>query len=137
MGVRSPLATAATMAADAFTASLASFISGRLNQTGRSLRAGASRSAESQGWTVAVLRHFYGLLDQLLGIVLEQFIEKNCGRIPASLGLAARISAPAFRKFCHVSKPEFALNFSETVLELLPGPSAKLRLRKLEAAKFL
>src|SRR5215471_12610083 len=129
---------AATMAADAFTASLASFISGRSNQTGRSLRAGGkSLDTESQGRAIATLRHIYGLLDKLLGVGLKQFIEKDGGRIPASLGLAARISAPAFRKFCHVSKPEFALNFSETVLELLPGPSAKLRLRKLEAAKFL
>jgi hypothetical protein len=83
--------------------------------------------AESQGWAIAVLRHLYGLLDEFLGVVLKQFIEKDGGRIPAALGLATRISALSFRKFCHVSKPEFALNFSETVPKLLPDLSTKPR----------
>jgi hypothetical protein len=52
------------------------------------------------------------LLDQLLSVVLKQFIEENGGRIPAAFGLAARISTLAFRKFRHLSKPDFALNFS-------------------------
>jgi hypothetical protein len=58
--------------------------------------------AEPQGWTIAALRHLYGLLDEFLGVVLKQFIEKNCGRIPATFGFATWISALAFPKFRHV-----------------------------------
>src|SRR5262249_43002622 len=92
---------------------------------------------QSQGWAIAGLRHLYGLLDEFLGVVLKQSIEKDGGRVPASLGLATRISAPSFYKFRHVSKPDFALNFSGTVPQLLPGPSRKPRSEKFGDVKFL
>jgi hypothetical protein len=82
------------------------FIHFRQIKPNRSILAGGREplDAESQGWAIAILCHLYGLLDELLSVGLKQFIEKNCGRIPAPFGLATRISALSFSKLRHVSK---------------------------------